>query len=317
MAICARDDLELDRAAADLERYGTRVLARRCDVTRAVEVDRLVEEVTKELGPPDVLVNNAGLIQAGPLSVLDRDDFDAAMDVNFRGTLNATLSVLPDMLERGGGRIVNITSIGGRVPVPHLLPYTCSKFAAVGLSEGLRVELAGTGIRVTTVVPGLMRTGSPPNAWFKGRKEAEFAWFALSDATPLTAMSAERAARRIVSAARRGEAFVTLSWQARLVRAAHDVSPTLFVAAMGIVNRLLPRGDEPGEEGRDGREAVRGMELAHPLVPSPLTTLMNRAARKNNEYGGRPRPSPAHARAAGVVIGPRRTAGEVDPGDAG
>ena len=75
--------------------------------------------------------------------------------------------------------------------MPHLLPYSASKFALVGFSEGLRAELAKDGIRVTTVCPGLMRTGSPPNAAFKGRHREEYAWFALSDALPILSISAE------------------------------------------------------------------------------------------------------------------------------
>src|SRR5215470_1439142 len=88
---------------------------------------------------------------------------------------------------RGGGLPigVNITSIGGVVSVPHLLPYTCAKFAAVGLSEGLRAELGQEGIHVTTVVPGLMRTGSYVQAHFQGQQEREFTWFALGATLPL------------------------------------------------------------------------------------------------------------------------------------
>ena len=106
------------------------------------------------------MVNNAGMIQVGPLATTTKEDFVTALDVMFWGTLYPTLAVLPQMRARGRGHIVNITSIGDLVSVPHLLPYTCAKFAAVGLSEGLRAELGPVGIRVTTVVPGLMRTGS-------------------------------------------------------------------------------------------------------------------------------------------------------------
>src|SRR5213078_5332449 len=122
------------------------------------------------------------------------------MAVIFWGTLYPTLAVLPQMLERRSGRIVNITSIGGKVSVPHLLPYNCAKFAALGFSEGLRAELAKDGVSVATVIPGLMRTGSVVSAEFKGRTEAEFTWFSALARSPLTSMDVRRAARRILAA---------------------------------------------------------------------------------------------------------------------
>src|SRR6186997_1202822 len=122
--------------------------------------------------------------------------------------LYPTLAVLPDMRKRRSGRIVNITSIGGKLGIPHLLPYSASKFAAVGFSQGLRAEVAAEGIKVITVVPGLMRTGSPRNAIFRGRHRSEYAWFSISDALPGVSISAEQAARRIIEATCRGEAEV-------------------------------------------------------------------------------------------------------------
>jgi short-subunit dehydrogenase len=201
--------------------------------------------------------------------------------------------VLPQMRARRSGRIVSITSIGGKVAVPHLLPYDCAKFAVVGFSEGLRAETLSRGIRVTTVVPGLMRTGSPENALFKGRASAEYAWFSLGDALPLSSMSARRAARRIVTATRQGEAEVTLSIQAKLLRIAHDVAPGMTSNLLGWVNAALPSPDGDGQ-------LHRGMELRSRASPSVLTALMSKAARALNQYGGSQKPSPEHARAAGL-----------------
>lgn len=99
------------------------------------------------------------------------------------------------MRRQRGGRIVNVSSVGGKIGVPHLLPYTASKFALTGLSEGLRVELKRERILVTTVCPGLMRTGSPRNALFRGKHKREYAWFAIADSLPLLSISAESAAR--------------------------------------------------------------------------------------------------------------------------
>ena len=100
------------------------------------------------------------------------------------------------MLARRSGRIVNISSIGGRISVPHLLPYSCAKFAVTGFSQGLHAELAKENIKVTTVVPGLMRTGSYINAEMKGKHRAEFAWFSVSSSLPLLTASVQGASRR-------------------------------------------------------------------------------------------------------------------------
>ena len=84
------------------------------------------------------------------------------------------------MRRQRDGRIVNVSSIGGKIGVPHLVPYCASKFALTGLSDSIRGELARHGIYVTTVCPRMMRTGSPFNAWFKGHYREEFTWFAVS-----------------------------------------------------------------------------------------------------------------------------------------
>src|SRR5215218_7370804 len=184
VAICARDPQELERARADLASRGARALAFPCDVTDRAQVKELVEVVTRHFGRIDVLVNNAGVIEVGPLEVMTLEDYEEAMKTHFWGPLYATLAVLPEMRGRRDGRIVNIASIGGKISVPHLLPYSASKFALVGLSEGLHHELAAEGINVTTVCPGLMRTGSPRQADVKGQVRKELAWFSISDALP-------------------------------------------------------------------------------------------------------------------------------------
>ncbi|HEX2250393.1 MAG TPA: SDR family oxidoreductase, partial [Gemmatimonadales bacterium] len=169
LAICGRDPEALERARASLARAGGEVIAVPCDVTDQRSVESLVEEVRRRLGPVDILINNAGVIEVGPAETMSVVDFEEAMGTNFWGMVYPTLAVLPEMRERKTGRIVNITSIGGKLGIPHLLPYSASKFAAVGFSQGLRAEIAGEGVKVVTVVPGLMRTGSPRNAIFRGQ----------------------------------------------------------------------------------------------------------------------------------------------------
>jgi NAD(P)-dependent dehydrogenase (short-subunit alcohol dehydrogenase family) len=200
LVLCARDEEELQRAQGDIEDYGVEVMTVPCDITNKQSVDDMVAAVNSRFGGVDVLVNNAGVIQVGPLEVMTMEDFEIAMQAHFWGPLYTTMAVLPSMRQKKSGRIVNITSIGGKVSVPHLVPYSASKFALVGLSKGLRAELMKDGIKVTTICPGLMRTGSPRNADFKGQHRLEYAWFSISDALPLLTVSAENAARQVVQA---------------------------------------------------------------------------------------------------------------------
>ncbi len=250
-----------------------------CDVTDRRQVFEMVEAFRGFFGRIDVLVNNAGVIQVGPMEVMTLADYEEAMLVHFWGPLFTTLAVLPEMRARGEGRVVNISSIGGKVSVPHLLPYSASKFALVGFSEGLRADLARDGVLVTTVVPGLMRTGSPRNAFFKGKHHAEYAWFTLSDSLPLFSISARRAARRIVHACRHGEAEVVLSLPAQLAVAFHGVFPGLTADLLGLTNRLLPNA------GGIGVARATGAESETALTGSWLTGLTRIAERENNEVG--------------------------------
>jgi NAD(P)-dependent dehydrogenase (short-subunit alcohol dehydrogenase family) len=277
VAICARDQDDLRRAQDELRMLGAETLAVKCDVTIKSEVDEMVRVVNSEFGPVDVLVNNAGVIQVGPLEVMTAEDFDNAMKTHFWGPLNTILAVLPGMRERREGRIVNISSIGGKISVPHLVPYSASKFALVGLSQGLRAELLKDGIRVTTVCPGLMRTGSPRNAEFKGRHRAEYAWFSISDALPVTSINAGRAASQILDACRRGQAELIISVQAKLAVIFHGLFPGLTADLLGTVNRVLP-----GPGGIGARKA-KGKDSTSSWSPSWITFLNERAAVMNNE----------------------------------
>ncbi|HEX7294916.1 MAG TPA: SDR family NAD(P)-dependent oxidoreductase [Pyrinomonadaceae bacterium] len=277
ISICARDEAELERARKDLQQHGADTFTFKCDVTNNTEVQEMVQAVTNRFGSVDVLINNAGTIQVGPMEVMTLDDYKEAMNAHFWGPLYTILAVLPGMRERGQGRIVNITSISGKISVPHLVPYSASKFALVGLSEGLRAELRKDGIVVTTVCPGLMRTGSPRNAKFKGRHQEEYAWFSISDSLPVTSISAERAASQIIDACRHGDAELVISVQAKLAVLFHGVFPGLTADMLGLVNELLPA------PGGIGSSSVKGKESMSGWSPSWLTTLTEQAAAANNE----------------------------------
>ena len=280
LTLVARSQDDLTRAVEDLRARQpfTEILAAPADVRRRSDADRAVAQAFERYGRIDVLINNAGIIQVGPIAHMKIADYNDAMDTHFWGPLYTTLAVLPRMHSQGEGRIVNISSIGGRISVPHLVPYSASKFALTGLSDGLRYELARHGILVTTVSPGLMRTGSPLNATFKGRHPEEYAWFAISDSLPLATIDASRAAHQILEACRRGDAELVITVQARLAILARTLAPELFAKVMSYINGLLPP-----PTGAEGDRTRLGRESQSEWAPSRLTAPTYRAAAENNE----------------------------------
>ncbi|HEY3928817.1 MAG TPA: SDR family NAD(P)-dependent oxidoreductase [Candidatus Koribacter sp.] len=274
LAICARDENHLRWAKEELLTIDpdAEVLTIPCDVSDREQVHQLFQQIHARYGALHILINNAGQISVGPIHSQTVEDFEEAMRVMYWAHVYTTLEALPEMLSRGSGNIANVTSIGGKVSIPHLLPYSAAKFAAVGFSEGLRAELAKDGIKVTTVVPGLMRTGSHVNAYFKGDHRKEYAWFSLGATTPFMAMNAHRAARQIVRAIKRGRAEVVLSPQAQMLALAHGVAPGMVSDALGVVNRVMPGSDSTSKERFTGKES-QGF-----VSESPITMLGRRAA---------------------------------------
>ena len=284
LALCARDGDELAEARDILARGGVDVFTFVCDVTDRTQIGELVHTVTDYFGQIDILVNNAGIIEVGPVQNMARADFEDALAVDFWGVLDMTLAVLPGMRTRGAGRVVSITSIAGKVAFPHLLPYAVAKFATTGLSEGLRPELQRDGITVTTIVPGLLRTGSYFHALFKGKHAGEFAWFGLGDNLPGGSMSAERAARQIVAATRRGDAERILSFPASALARMQGLAPNFTAGLLTAINNaaLPPPSDAP-----PSASTVTGSDAAPSVPARPLfeaaTGLGRAAAARLNE----------------------------------
>ena len=277
VALLARDADELARAKTDITARGGKVLTVECDLLDRDQIQAAVRKVVDHFDKIDILINNAGIIEVGPLDHMSREDYDRAMKLHFWAPYELISQILPEMRLRGGGRIVNISSIGGKVATPHFAPYSASKFALTGFSDAIRAELARDNIQVTTVAPGLLRTGSHVNAKFKGNHDAEFAWFSASAGAPLISMDADRAARKIIAAFRRGQPSLTLTFAARGAIAGNALFPNFTGYAMKIVNRLLPDvADESGEQSRPGSELPR-------RAPEWMTRLANRATKQNNE----------------------------------
>lgn len=279
LAIIARSAEDLEAARAELECKGGEVIARSCDVRDASQVHEVVQRITEEWGGVDVLFNVAGVIEVGPFDAMTAADFENSMRTNCWGALHTIKEVLPGMRERGFGRILNVASVGGKRAVPHMLPYAASKFALVGLSNGLRAELRHENIFVSTACPGLMRTGSPRNATFKGQHRKEYAWFSIGDSLPLVSMSAEKAASQIIRGAQEGRGEFIVCNPTNISLYLQSVFPELTSDFLAIMGTVLPA------MGGIGKQAAYGFESQSEWSPSLLTRLTEEAARRNHQIG--------------------------------
>jgi NAD(P)-dependent dehydrogenase (short-subunit alcohol dehydrogenase family) len=276
VAVCARDPDEVARAASELADLGGSVLAEVCDATDAAQVGRMIDNVERQVGAIDVLITCAATIQVGPLECMTDADFEEAMRQIFWSAYYPTMAVLPGMRARRHGRIAHVTSFGGKLAVPHMLPYSSAKFAATGFSAGLRAEVAKDGIRVTTVAPGLLRTGAHVNAPFKGQQAKEYTWFSAGAVAPLVSLPSEVAADRIIRAIDRGAAEVTFSVGVRAAIILQAVFPGVMSKLLALQNRLLPSARGGSVEAQPGQEVARRSN-------SRLVNAIDRYGRRNAE----------------------------------
>jgi NAD(P)-dependent dehydrogenase (short-subunit alcohol dehydrogenase family) len=159
LAVCARSQDDVSRVAEEIAGRGGQAVAMRCDVTHRHEVEDMVAEVEAVIGPVDLLVNNAAQAgPIGPIAATDPDEWWQALEVNLRGPLYCARAVLPGMLSRGHGRIVNVSSGAGFAAWPMVSAYSVSKAALYRLSENLAAETRGHGVTVFAISPGLVRT---------------------------------------------------------------------------------------------------------------------------------------------------------------
>ncbi|GHG10999.1 ketoacyl reductase [Deinococcus piscis] len=263
LTLTARTAADLDAAAAELRRQGAEVATVAADLTQAEDVERAVQAAVTAHGTLDVIVHSAGMIQTGPIQDMTEEDWREIMEINAFAALRLVRAAYPH-LKAASGRVLLVTSIGGKVAVPHLGPYSMSKFAAVGLGAALRSELALDGIGVTTVCPGLMQTGSPKHAVIKGQHAKEYAWFATIDNLPLISMPAPAAAQGMVNALVRGDAEAMIGLPATVARYAQALAPQLVADVMALTNRFLP-GPTGSAEVRLGAQAESDLTRSNPI----------------------------------------------------
>jgi NAD(P)-dependent dehydrogenase (short-subunit alcohol dehydrogenase family) len=243
VTLLARDPEELAHAKRYLEKTSPgRVFTIACDLTQPAELKQAFSQAETHFGRIDILVNNAGAICVGPFEAMEPAEFEAQLDLHLCAVVDAIQTIIPIFRRHGEGRIVNITSIGGILPVPHMSTYCASKFAMAGLSETLSAELAAENIRVTTVYPALMRTGSPIQAVFKGNHEKEYGWFATSDVIPGLSVSAKTAAQKIIDGIRHEDSQIRYPALTSIGIIGHALFPETYALFNRQVAKRLPKG---------------------------------------------------------------------------
>jgi NAD(P)-dependent dehydrogenase (short-subunit alcohol dehydrogenase family) len=251
--ICADRNLEgADETASLAKQSRGKAEATHVDVADEASVDGMWKTIAENYGRIDILINNAGIIEVGPVENQPIAAYRRAMATNFFAALHTTHAALPHLLRRnpirGDAAIVNIASVGGKFAVPHMLPYVASKFALVGFSEGLHAELRHKGIRVTTVCPGLMRTGGEAHADYTGQTKKEQRWFNLAARTPVLATSVRHAANKIYNAVAAGRGEITITPQAWLAARAAGLAPETTQYLASLANHLLLPAPSPSDQ---------------------------------------------------------------------
>jgi short-subunit dehydrogenase len=214
----------LDATAAELARQGATVHTWRLDVTDVAAIPALRDDVHRSGGPIDVLVNNAGVVFGGPFLDVPLEKHLATYRVNVLGLVALTHAFLPDLLGRPDAHVVNVASASGFIGLPHGSTYASSKWAVIGFSESLRLELEVQGhrhVHVTTVCPSYVATGL-----FEGAR------------APMTTrlLTADRLADKITAAVLRDAIWVRLPWLVKVTPMLKGVLPTrMFYTVAGLM----------------------------------------------------------------------------------
>ncbi len=254
VGLIARRKSKLEDLAERITAAGGHPLVLQCDVTRRAEVQSAIAEATRAFGQIDILVNSAGLLIPDTIGEMRPEDLERMMNVNFYGTVHAIQAVLPAMRKnRGGGRIVNVASLAGRRGISPLGGYSASKFAVVGLTEALRVELVGSGVWVSLVMPGMIDTPMAHEA--RNNKM-------LRALPSMAAMPARWVTWAVLAAAALGLAEVNVPPGSAVVEKLAALFPTatdLFISAgtriVEALSRQVAKQEEPPQPARE--KAVR------------------------------------------------------------
>jgi uncharacterized protein len=172
LALAARTEDGLQETVSAVERHGVRALSIRCDVTNKQDLQNLVERAVTELGPPDLLINNAGIEAVADYQEMSLEEIETVMVTNSISPMLLTRLVVPHMAKRKSGHIVNVSSTAGKVGTPYFSTYVASKHALVGFSWSLRQELGRYGIGVSVICPGFIDDTGMADEWALKKRPA-------------------------------------------------------------------------------------------------------------------------------------------------
>lgn len=277
VALVARDAEELERAQQKLRKDfpESRIWTVTCDITNPETLPPCFKDVVDLMGGLDLLVNNAGSILVGPLSTMDLADYSRLTELHLMAAIRAIEFATPH-LARSQGRILNISSLGGKRGIPHMAAYNASKFALTGYAQSAAAELAADGIVMTTVHPTVMRTGSPIQAYFKGDALKEYEVFAAMDVAPGLSMSADAAAKKILGAVADGRSEMILSLVGNLQQVFGALFPEVVASGLRAAARALPQGSV--------RTAIQGKDLKLNADNAAEALLETRSRKFKEEY---------------------------------
>ncbi|OZG73897.1 acetoin dehydrogenase [Hahella sp. CCB-MM4] len=217
-AIVALSDIKPDGAAERLKKSGARGVVEQLDVSSRDDVNAFVRQIEEQFGRIDMMINNAGVALSATVAEMSVEDFKWVMDINFWGVVHGTQAVLPGMLSRDSGMIVNISSLFGLIGVPTQSAYNASKFAVRGFTESLRCELAETNVKTLCVHPGGIKTNIARNSRFcSGIDGGVDKSKAVQEFDRVARVSPEEAAQQIISAALKGKDRLLIGNDARVL----------------------------------------------------------------------------------------------------
>lgn len=173
LVLAARQPEPLEQLAEILQQAGHSALAVPTDVREFSQVENLIQTGLNQYKSIDVLINNAGIYVSGPVAQFSLEDWHHTIDLNLWGYIHTIHALLPHFLEKRKGTIVNVSSIGGKVATPYLVPYVTSKYAVTGLTESLQAELEPKGIQVCGIYPNLIKSNFLDRAIFRGNDEED------------------------------------------------------------------------------------------------------------------------------------------------
>lgn len=238
LALCDLDEAGLAETAALVEAPGRRVLARRVDVADREQMADFAGAVHAELGPVHLLMNNAGVGLGAGFLESSLEDWEWILGVNLRGVIHGCHFFLPRMVEAGGPRhVVNVASMAGYVASASLAAYSTTKYAVVGLSESLSIELAPHGIGISAICPGIIDTPITRSARLRGRAAAPGARDQMVRAYQRRGYGPERVARGVLRAVQRGRVVAPVSPEAWLFYGLKRLAPGAVRAFMGWAER--------------------------------------------------------------------------------